>query len=203
MTIYDISAVRQEVCARLPAKRLSHVLAVEKQIVWLGEQLMPARLMELRVAALLHDIAKYVPDEEQIALCQSLGIALTEEEKSVPPIIHAKSGAFIAKRDFSLYVNDEILSAILRHTTAVVKMPLFERLLMLADFTEETRKWQRCQEARAELLHLTDYTTQAEKIAYVNHVFYEMLRKKYDFITTSIHTTVTGKDILAYYKRYA
>ena len=157
MTIYDIEILRNEVSRRLPQKRLSHVLAVEKQIVWLGRQLMPSRLLELRVAALLHDIAKYVPDEEQVALCQSLGISLSEEEAKVPPIIHAKTGAFIAKRDFSFYVNQEILSAIVRHTTATIKMSLFERLLMLADFTEETRNWQRCKDARQELMHLEEF----------------------------------------------
>ena len=70
MTKQQIDALREEVKRRLPEKRLAHVLGVEEQIVFLGELLLPNELDRLRVAALLHDIAKDVPDSEQLALCR-------------------------------------------------------------------------------------------------------------------------------------
>ncbi|MBO5789828.1 MAG: nicotinate-nucleotide adenylyltransferase, partial [Clostridia bacterium] len=69
MTIFTVDKLRQEIMLKLSGKRLSHVLSVEKEIEWLGKQLLPYELLRLKTAALLHDNTKDIPDSEQAALC--------------------------------------------------------------------------------------------------------------------------------------
>ena len=204
MTKQQIDALREEVKRRLPEKRLAHVLGVEEQIVFLGELLLPNELDRLRVAALLHDIAKDVPDSEQLALCRRLGVLLTEKEANTPPIIHAQSGAFIAARDFPHLVDEEILWAIRHHTVGAVGMPLFARLLMLSDFTEKGRTWDRCIESRRFLSHITDYTTYESRLQYFHDAFYYALRLRYDYLgTVTEDAEGHAKALLSYYASFA
>ena len=201
MTKQQIDALREEVKRRLPPKRLAHVLAVEEQIVFLGEMLLPLEVDRLRVAALLHDIAKDTPDAEQKELCARLGIPLTEKEQNTPPIIHAVSGAFIAERDFPSLVDREILWSIRHHTVGAVNMPLFARLLMLSDFTEKGRTWERCIESRRYLSHIVDYPTYEEKLKYFNDAFYYALCLRYDYLSTVTEEADShAAELLAYYK---
>ena len=195
-----IDALRDEVKRRLPEKRFAHVLGVEEQIVFLGGMLLPGEIDRLRVAALLHDIAKDTPDAEQKDLCLRLGIPLTEKEQSTPPIIHAVSGAFIAKRDFSELVDEEILWSIRHHTVGAVNMPLFARLLMLSDFTEKGRTWERCLLCRDYLSHIVDCSTYDERLAYFNDAFYYALTLRYEYLGSVTEKDDHAEQLLAYYK---
>ncbi|MBO5789040.1 MAG: HD domain-containing protein [Clostridia bacterium] len=200
MTVHQVDALREQVKKRLPEKRMAHVLRVEEQILWLGKMLLPTELLRLQVAALLHDIAKDTPDEEQIALCETLGIPLTEKEKALPPILHAKSGAYIAERDFPEYVDSGILYAILHHTEGDVPMPAFARILMLADFTEKGRTWERCKACRRFLESIVYAKTKAEKWHYFSLAFAYMLHLKYDYIASVTEgLDEKTKKMLAYY----
>ena len=195
-----IDALRDEVKRRLPEKRFAHVLGVEEQIVFLGEMLLPSEIDRLRVAALLHDIAKDTPDAEQKDLCLRLGIPLTEKERNTPPIIHAVSGAFIAKRDFPDLVDEEILWSIRHHTVGAVNMPLFARLLMLSDFTEKGRTWERCLLCRDYLSHIVDCSTYDERLAYFNDAFYYALTLRYEYLGSVTEKDDHAEKLLAYYK---
>ena len=200
MTKQQIDALRREVKRRLPEKRFAHVLGVEEQIVFLGEMLLPDEVDRLRVAALLHDVAKDTPDAEQKDLCLRLGIPLTEKEQNTPPIIHAVSGAFIAKRDFPRLVDEEILWAIRHHTVGAVKMPLFARLLMLSDFTEKGRTWERCQQSRSYLSHIVDFSTYEDRLAYFNDAFYYALSLRYEYLGSVTEKDNHAEELLTYYK---
>lgn len=195
-----IDALRDEVKRRLPEKRFAHVLGVEEQIAFLGEMLLPQEIDRLRVAALLHDIAKDTPDAEQKDLCLRLGVSLTEKEKNTPPIIHAVSGAFIAKRDFSDLVDEEIIWSIRHHTVGAVNMPLFARLLMLSDFTEKGRTWERCLLCRDYLSHIADCSTYEERLAYFNDAFYYALTLRYEYLGSVTEKDDHAETLLAYYK---
>ena len=201
MTNQTIEQLRKAVQLRLPEKRMAHVLRVEEQIRFLGELLLPEELPRLQIAALLHDIAKETPDGEQVALCDRLGISLTEKERALPAIVHAVSGEYIARRDFPSLVDEEMLDAIRYHTVGKVNMSLFGKLLMLSDFTEAGRAWERCQECRRYLMGITECQTQAQRIQYFHNAFYYSLKLKYEYITTlSEETDEEAKAMLLFYK---
>ncbi len=83
---------------------------------------------------------------EQLALCKQYGIELDELEKKALKLLHAKTGAAIARDVFA--VEDDVYNAILYHTTGKPDMTLLEKIIYLADYIEPTRRfpraWTRC-----------------------------------------------------------
>ncbi|MBQ3225361.1 MAG: bis(5'-nucleosyl)-tetraphosphatase (symmetrical) YqeK [Oscillospiraceae bacterium] len=91
-----------------------------------------------RRAALLHDIAKEMPYDKQLSLVDEHGIILNRVQRS-EKIIQAFSGAIIAWREFD--EPEEVCGAIRWHTTAKSGMTLLEKIIWLADLTEEGRSF--------------------------------------------------------------
>lgn len=98
-----------------------------------------------RRAAYLHDIAKEIPYDEQLEMIDERGIVLNEMQRS-KKIIHAFSGAIIAKERFR--ESEEVCGAIRWHTTARSGMTLLEKIIWLADLTEEGRNFNGVSEIR-------------------------------------------------------
>ena len=65
-----------------------------------------------------------------------------------PKLFHAKTAAELIKRDFPEFADDGIVEAVRYHTTGRRGMSHFEGLLYLADYIEETRKFEDCIELR-------------------------------------------------------
>lgn len=129
---------------RIGTRRFSHTLGVEEAIIDLGERYLPGDIPRLRIAALLHDITKEWAPEKQIEFCERKGIPLSPEERAVPRILHAKTGAYLAEHEFFPFVDKGILDAIRRHTTGAYGMTVFDELLYLADYIEPTRTYEEC-----------------------------------------------------------
>lgn len=142
-----LGVLRERVKEYMTEKRYRHTLAVEREVCRLGEIFIPDdphRILKLRCAALLHDITKILSLEKQLQYCQMFDIIVRNGDELSPKIFHAKTGAEIARRDFSEYVDEEILSGIRWHTTGRDKMSLFECIVYLADYIEDTRTFEDC-----------------------------------------------------------
>ena len=72
--------------------------------------------------------------EEQLALVERYHIALDELEQHALKLLHAKTGAALARDVFG--ADDEICSAILWHTTGKANMTTLEKVIYLADYIE-------------------------------------------------------------------
>ena len=91
------------------------------------------------LAAVLHDCAKLQSIQDYIAECENYGIKTTEQSRKTPHLLHADLGAFFAKQKY--HVDDEeILHAILVHSTGNCEMNTLDMILYLADFIEPGRK---------------------------------------------------------------
>lgn len=130
----------------LKHKRIPHVLGTEQEAIRLALRY-GADVQKARVAALLHDCTKKLDMEEQLALCRQYGIRLDELEQRALKLLHAKTGAAIARDLFD--VDDEIYSAIYWHTTGHANMTLLEKIMYLADYIEPTRNFPGVNELRA------------------------------------------------------
>ncbi len=97
-----------------------------------------ADIKKAMLAGLLHDCAKCIPHEEKMALCKKNHIELTQAEKDNPALIHAKLGAFLAKKKYHV-TDEEILHAILVHTTGEPRMNLLDKIIYIADYMEPGR----------------------------------------------------------------
>ena len=122
---------------RLPAGRFLHTLGVEETAQNLANKY-GMDTERVRIAALLHDIAKPLGTEEILRICQEGGDPVGEEELASEKVLHAKAGAVLARRDFHI-TDEEILSAIRFHTTGRPEMTLLEKIIFIADYIEPGR----------------------------------------------------------------
>ena len=116
----------------LKNKRIPHVLGTEQEAIRLAERY-GADVEKARVAALLHDCTKKLNMEEQLELCGRYGIQLDELEQKALKLLHAKTGAAIAREVFGM--PQEVYDAIYWHTTGKGNMTLLEKILYVAGGT--------------------------------------------------------------------
>ncbi len=147
-----LSRLRREVGKYMSAKRYAHTLAVEKEAEYIAEHVCPEKCSELRAAALLHDIAKELSSEKQLNYIRDFDIMGRRAEDIAPPVRHAAAAPGVIRELFPEYATDEILSAVCYHTTGRGKMTLFDTVIFIADYTEKTRRHERCIACR-KLLH--------------------------------------------------
>lgn len=90
-------------------------------------------------AGLLHDCAKKLDYDAQINIINKYNdYELMENELSYPKVIHALTGALIAK--YELGISDTgILNAIRYHTLGSVKMSTLDKIVYIADLISEDR----------------------------------------------------------------
>ena len=131
-----LNQLRPVALSFLKHKRIPHVLGTEQEAIRLAERY-GADVQKARVAALLHDCTKRLEMEDQLALCEKYHIELDELEQKALKLLHAKTGAEIARDLFG--VDDEIYRAIWWHTTGHPHMTLLEKVIYLADYIEPSR----------------------------------------------------------------
>ena len=98
---------------------------------WGGDEGMARR------AAILHDCTKYLELDDQLRLCRQYGVELDELEQQAVKLLHAKTGAGIARDIFG--EPDEVYEAIFWHTTGRANMTLLDKILYMADYIEPNR----------------------------------------------------------------
>ena len=91
-------------------------------------------------------MTKALTGEEQLKLCDNYGIILNHFERENPKLLHAKTGAAVARRIFG--ENDAVCSAIEWHTTGRAGMSLLEKIIYLADYMEPSRDFDGVEELR-------------------------------------------------------
>lgn len=140
----SLDSLRESLATLMSPKRYEHTCAVERMVVRLGELYCPERIPELRAAALLHDLTKEESLEKQLQLCREFGIMVRPEDRLAPKTFHAKTAAEWIKRDFPEYATDTVVLAVRWHTTGHADMTLCEKLLYLADYIDDSRKFPDC-----------------------------------------------------------
>ena len=129
----------------LDPRRVPHVLGAEQEAIRLCIRY-GADVDKARRAALLHDCTKRLSPEEHFALCERYGIALDDVERRNPKLLHALTGAAIAREVYGM--DDEIVRAIRYHTTGRAHMSLLEKIMYLADYIEPSREFPGVEELR-------------------------------------------------------
>ena len=132
----ELSWMREKAYAYLKPKRIAHVAGCENEAVMLavywGED--PEKAAE---AAILHDIGKKFKLEEQLQICEKYGLINDHDELASPNILHAKTGAAIARDVFG--TDEEVTEAIRWHCTGKPDMTMLEKIIWLADCIEPNR----------------------------------------------------------------
>lgn len=139
-----LDALRRSVGEGLSEYRYRHILEVERMIVRIGEIYLPHRIPELRAAALLHDFTKELSPTEHERILTSHGILLSESDRLSPKLYHAVTAAILFPERFPELATSDTVSAVRYHTTGREAMTLFEMLLYLADYIDESRTFSDC-----------------------------------------------------------
>lgn len=126
-------------------QRVAHVVGCSRTAKALAEQYgADARAAER--AGILHDVTKALSAEEQLKLCERYATILDNFERENPKLLHAKTGAAVAKAVFG--ESDEVYSAIYWHTTGKADMSTLEKIVYLADYMEPNRDFDGVEELR-------------------------------------------------------
>ena len=141
----ELAWLREKAYEWLKPSRIKHVQGCEQEAVRLAE-LWGTDTGDAAEAAILHDITKKLPPEEQLRLCEKYGIITDNSEREAPGILHARTGAALARDLFG--VTDAVYHAIENHTTGCPGMELLDKILYLADFTEPTRSFEGLERVR-------------------------------------------------------
>lgn len=130
----------------LTPKRLQHTFYVVKRGLELASE---QEKHQVFVACLLHDCAKYVSPSNRT----TYGFDMP----NVPePVVHSFLGALVARQDFGI-TDQAILDAIAYHTTGCPNMTRLQKIVYVADKTEQTRPYP--------LQHLTKGTLDEQFLA--------------------------------------
>ena len=144
ITEQALECLRERVMQKMSPKRFRHTLAVEQMIERLCALFCPEESLRMRAAALLHDVTKELDTEGQVALCQKLGISLTEADLQAPKTLHAMTAAASIPTDFAAFADPVVINAVRWHTTGRAGMTLNEKLLYLADYIDLSRTFSNC-----------------------------------------------------------
>lgn len=122
----------------LKPKRFLHTLGVEETAVRLARAYGISEA-EASTAALLHDCAKNLSEEELLQICEKEHVDL-DPNSAYPQLLHAFAAPYTAQQRFGNVFSPEILNAIRYHTTGRAEMTLLDKIIFSADYTEPGRK---------------------------------------------------------------
>ncbi|MBQ5956666.1 MAG: bis(5'-nucleosyl)-tetraphosphatase (symmetrical) YqeK [Clostridia bacterium] len=135
--MYNREELLNIVGSALSEKRFRHTLGVEKMAINLAMVYDEDR-EKASVAALLHDYAKELPKPFLLKKAAESGIEMDPVYISSPGLLHGPVGAVLVRERFGIE-DEDILNAITYHTVGRVGMSKLEKIIYLADITEENR----------------------------------------------------------------
>lgn len=135
----DVKQVKQLVRSRLSDKRYEHTINVKKMAVKLA-RIHKADKNQAALAALLHDAAKELPKEEQLAILRAYPEYAQDAASRTDSVWHGVCAAILARVEWG--VRDEaVLSAIACHTAGKPGMSKLDKIIYLADMSSAERDW--------------------------------------------------------------
>lgn len=133
-------------------KRFAHSISVGHCAETLA-QVYGADMLSARVAGILHDWEKLLPDAETIELAERFRIKTAAPYQKIVGLLH---GPLAAKTLPAIYpwLSDQMLSAIQKHTAGDCQMSKLDKILYVADLIEPLRpNFASVEEAREIYLH--------------------------------------------------
>ena len=133
----DVNKIKKALKKELDKERFEHTLGV----MYTAQCLAMAHGVDIeqaQLAGLLHDSAKSIPNDQKLSMCQENGIPVNSCEKENPSLLHAKLGAFVARKEYDI-TDEAVLHAIAVHTTGEPDMSALDKIIFIADYIEPLR----------------------------------------------------------------
>ena len=139
----------EKIKSLLGRERYQHTKLVLKAALKLAEN-MELDLKKIKIAALLHDIAKSKNENELKDILKNSKWEPDQLELNITPVLHAPAGAVIAENEFAV-IDSDILEAIRYHTLGHPEMGKIAQVIYAADFISEDRDFAGLNEIRQEI----------------------------------------------------
>ena len=133
----EYEEIENDVKSVLSEYRFTHSLGVAKKAVELAK-IYGVQEETAKKVGIAHDIAKEMTDEEMLEYVKNNNIEIDEIETVKPSLLHGKIGADIAAKKYGF--TEDMVNAIKWHTTGRENMSMLEKIIYVADKTEENRK---------------------------------------------------------------
>lgn len=147
-----IEKLRSSIKNKLSQKRYIHTLGVEEMARFIGSIILPEKVDELCIAALLHDITKELTYDEQISLLKDSAFDCADEDFDTKPALHSISALPLIEKEYPEYVSADIMSAVSNHTLGRENMSIFDEIIFISDYSEAGRTYLSCIDVRNYLL---------------------------------------------------
>lgn len=121
----------------LSENRKTHILRVAKTAKKYAKKL-GLDFYKAELSALLHDLAKELPNEKLLEISKKYEIEIDEIDLYNPHVLHARVGEFLAREKFNID-DPDVLGGIRCHTLAEPNMSNIMMIVYLADATEPNR----------------------------------------------------------------
>lgn len=141
-----IEEIKRDLIKNISIDRYEHTL----RVVQCSEKLAKTYgtdIEKTRLAAFLHDSAKFPSKEKIFDMSKELGLLDDEIYFYNKEIIHASLAAKIARDKYCIR-DEDILNSIKYHTTGRANMSLLEKIIFMADYIEPSRKFRGIEEIR-------------------------------------------------------
>ena len=113
-----------------------------------GNLYAPDKLDILRAAALLHDITKEYGIDAHAELIERGGESLSALDRLSYKTLHARSAVELIKEKYGDFAYSEVLDAVRYHTTGRADMSVCEMIIYLADYIDDSRRFDDCVKLR-------------------------------------------------------
>lgn len=135
--IYDYEKLKSILKTMLSEKRFTHSVNVSIVAEDLAKKY-GVDPQKAKIAGLLHDICKEMPDEENEKLINEIPKDLNICSRK---ILHGPAASVYIKNEFGID-DEEILNAVKYHTTGRKNMSMLEKIIFTADYISPERKWE-------------------------------------------------------------
>lgn len=182
---WSVNKITEDLQKRLKPKRFQHTLGVAKTAKEMAE-IFHVNPNKAYLAGMLHDCAKNLSDGELLKICNENNIVITDYERESPYLLHGKAGAYLAETRYGI-TDEEVLSAIIWHTTGKENMSDLEKIIFSADYIEPGRDKQPNLESLRKLAK-TD----------LNLLVYNILKDTLEYLENSKNKSIDENTLNAY-----
>lgn len=144
--MWSDNEIKEYIKAKLKKSRYEHSLGVSETASKLAK-VYGANVEKARMAGLIHDCAKNMGDSEILKIINDNGIKIDKLSLKMPQILHGLAASIIAEKVMGIEEQD-ILNAVIYHTTGRENMSTLEKIIYLSDFIEPSRDFEGVKELR-------------------------------------------------------
>ena len=137
MNINDFEGIIRSVKKAQTKQRYEHTIGVAYTAASLAMKY-EISIEQAFLSGILHDCAKCISNQKLLEKCEKNNIIISDFERENSYLLHSKLGAFYANSKYGIN-NQDILNAIIYHTTGKPNMSMLEKIIFVADYIEPNR----------------------------------------------------------------